>query len=59
VAPSLDLALSAWSLVHGLAMLLVDGQLRAHAPDAQHAEQIAAMVTDTLQRGLAVGEGER
>ncbi len=47
-----DQALAAWSLVHGLAMLLVDGQL-APWGGSPRAEALARMVTDTLQLGLA------
>src|SRR5204863_6444785 len=51
--PSRDLALSAWSLVHGLAMLLVDGQLPGGPTQA---EALARMVTETLQSGMITDE---
>jgi AcrR family transcriptional regulator len=50
---TLDYALTAWSVVHGLASLLVDGQLldrRAYAGRSPRA--LAELVTITLRRGL-------
>jgi AcrR family transcriptional regulator len=51
-AASAELSLSAWALVHGLAMLLVDGQLRDAVPDSQAAEELARLTTSALQVGL-------
>jgi AcrR family transcriptional regulator len=47
------LALSAWSIVHGLATLLLDGPLRGLSPATDfHVQQLAETVTDTLARGM-------
>ncbi len=47
--PAQELALTAWSLVHGLAQLILDGQLRgAGAP-----LELAAAATQRLVEGLA------
>lgn len=54
--PVRDLALTAWSLVHGLAMLLVSGQLQDRSPSDAEVERLARMVTENLVRGLAVRE---
>jgi AcrR family transcriptional regulator len=48
-----DLAVAAWALVHGLAALLVDGQLRDRVRSAREAERLAARVTKLLQTGLS------
>lgn len=45
-----DAELLAWSSVHGLAMLLVEGPLR-HLDDA-HAEQVGARLLDHVEAGL-------
>ncbi len=50
-----ELAISAWSMVHGLSALLVDGQLEG-APMAR-VEELANTVTATLFLGLAAGPG--
>jgi AcrR family transcriptional regulator len=47
-----QLALPAWSMVHGLAMLLVDEQLGALL-DAVYAEREAHAVIDVVVRGLS------
>lgn len=41
-------AVAAWSLVHGLAALLVDGPLRALAADLEHVRRLATTVTAKL-----------
>jgi AcrR family transcriptional regulator len=48
------LALSAWSIVHGLATLLLDGPLRGLSPEPSQldVDQLAEAVTDTLARGM-------
>jgi AcrR family transcriptional regulator len=48
------LALSAWSIVHGLATLLLDGPLRGLSPGHSDldVDQLAEAVTDTLARGM-------
>ena len=48
------LALSAWSIVHGLATLLLDGPLRGLSPAHSDldVDRLAETVTDTLARGL-------
>jgi AcrR family transcriptional regulator len=47
-----ELAVAAWSLVHGLAALLVDGKLKDHVPSARQAERLAGRVTDLFIVGL-------
>jgi AcrR family transcriptional regulator len=42
-----------WSVVHGLAYLLIDGQLTAAAPDGALAEEFARAVTESVWFGLA------
>ncbi|MBD2186248.1 TetR/AcrR family transcriptional regulator [Aerosakkonema funiforme] len=49
---SRQLAWVAWSLVHGLAMLLMDGQLSLC--NTKEVESLATFVTETLVRGLAL-----
>ena len=48
------LAIAAWSIVHGLSMLLIDGKLvgLGHAPDAA---ALAHKLTTLLQEGLGAG----
>jgi AcrR family transcriptional regulator len=48
-----ELAVAAWSIVHGLAALLVDGKLKDHAATAPEAERLAHAVTDLFMLGLA------
>lgn len=45
-----DAELMAWSGVHGLSMLLIDGPLR-HLP-REHADQVAEQLFDHVERGL-------
>jgi len=47
-----QIALACWSIVHGLAMLLLDGQILTPAP--QFVSQLATMATKLLVEGLAV-----
>jgi AcrR family transcriptional regulator len=47
------LAVAAWSFVHGLAALLVDGKLKAHAATAPDAERLAHTITGLFMLGLA------
>ena len=47
-----DLAVSAWAMVHGLASLLIDGQLRERVRNARDAEILASRVTRLLEMGL-------
>lgn len=52
--PAMSLALSAWSVVHGLASLLVEGML----PDGiGEPKELARLVTRSLMEGLAVKKG--
>jgi AcrR family transcriptional regulator len=51
----LELAVAAWSLVHGLAALLVDGKLRDHVRSPRQAERLAGRVTRLLMLGMADG----
>ena len=48
-----ELAVAAWSIVHGLAALLVDGKLKDHAATAPEAERLAHTITDLFMLGLA------
>lgn len=48
-----ELAIAAWAIVHGLAALLVDGKLKAHAGSVDAAERLAHTVTDLFMLGLA------
>lgn len=48
--PIPSLSLAAWSIVHGLASLLVEGKL---PPEAGRPEDLARMVTGMLMRGLS------
>ena len=45
-------AVAAWSIVHGLAALLVDGKLKDHAATNPEAERLARMITDLFMQGL-------
>ena len=47
-----EMAVAAWALVHGVAALLIDGQLPPHARRPREAEALAARVTKLLQAGL-------
>jgi len=44
---------AAWSTVHGLAALLVDGRLKEHVRTTAEAERLAERVTEVLRTGLA------
>ena len=46
-------AVAAWSIVHGLAALLIDGKLKDRAPTTADAERLAHTITDSLMLGLA------
>jgi AcrR family transcriptional regulator len=48
-----ELAVAAWSLVHGLAALLVDGKLKDHVRSAEEAERLAGRLIDLFLLGLA------
>jgi AcrR family transcriptional regulator len=48
-----QLALPAWSMVHGLAMLLVDRQLGELGTDTSEVDRLALAVVDVTARGLA------
>lgn len=47
-----QIGVTAWALVHGLAMLCIDGQLGAEAAEPESAERFAYMVTGGLGHGL-------
>lgn len=49
---TLDYALAAWSMVHGLASLLVDGQLQPRLYGDKSPVELADIVARTLRRGL-------
>jgi hypothetical protein len=44
---------AAWSIVHGLAALLVDGKLKDRARTPAEAERLANSITDCVMLGLA------
>ena len=46
-------AVAAWSIVHGLAALLIDGRLKDRAPTVVEAERLAHTITDCVMFGLA------
>jgi len=45
-------AVASWAMVHGLATLLIDGQLGEDACDPRQAKQLAVATTDLLFEGL-------
>lgn len=47
-----QIGVTAWALVHGLAMLCIDGQLGPEAATPEHAERFAYMATGGLFQGL-------
>jgi AcrR family transcriptional regulator len=47
-----ELAIAAWSLVHGLSALLIDGQLKERVRGGRDTERLASRVTTLLQTGL-------
>ena len=49
----MDLAVSAWALVHGLSALIIDGQLQQQVKTPRDAEALAARVCGLLRTGLA------
>lgn len=50
-APAHEIAIAAWSVVHGLAFLLIDRPARRIPPDLA-AEDLARLVTSTLMEGM-------
>jgi AcrR family transcriptional regulator len=54
--PPLLLALHVWSTVHGVAMLALDGQLKADAPPA---DALIDFAIERLRTGIAAAPGER
>jgi AcrR family transcriptional regulator len=48
-----ELAVAAWSIVHGLAALLVDGKLKDHVRSPAEAERLAGRVIELFMLGLA------
>jgi AcrR family transcriptional regulator len=48
-----ELAVAAWSLVHGLAALLVDGRLGDHVHSPEEGDRLAGRVTEIFMLGLA------
>jgi AcrR family transcriptional regulator len=55
-ADSRSIGLTAWSLVHGLAMLIIDGHFGPEAMHPEGAEQLAYEVTGGVYRGLRESE---
>jgi AcrR family transcriptional regulator len=51
---TLEYALAGWSTVHGLASLLVEGQLRRRPYSTKSPEELANMALDTLRRGIGL-----
>ena len=51
--PPEELAVAAWSIVHGLAALLVDGKLKDHVGSPEEGERLAHTITDLFMLGLA------
>jgi AcrR family transcriptional regulator len=49
------ISVSAWALVHGLAILCIDGQIGPEATDPEFAEKFAYQATGALYRGMARG----
>jgi AcrR family transcriptional regulator len=47
-----ELAVAAWSIVHGFAALLVDGKLKDHVGSPEEAERLAHTITDLCMLGL-------
>ncbi|HXJ21643.1 MAG TPA: TetR/AcrR family transcriptional regulator [Polyangia bacterium] len=48
-----ELSLAAWSLVHGLSLLLIDGQLGGTVPDDATARAVTERLIRLLQMGLS------
>ncbi len=46
-----ELAVGAWALMHGLSALVIDGQLKSHAPTPGEIEKLAARLALLFQRG--------
>ena len=51
--PPEELAVAAWSIVHGLAELIVDGRLKEHVRSTREATRLAQRVTHLFMVGLA------
>lgn len=49
------ISVSAWALVHGLAVLCIDGQIGPEGSDPEFAERFAYEATGALYRGMARG----
>ena len=50
-------ALTAWSLVHGLAVLIIDGLIERRLPGTNEVTEMARTVTEVLGRGLLTRGG--
>jgi hypothetical protein len=48
----MEIALAAWSMVHGLSMLLTAGQLEQYATNTKAVQSLARGVGEKLLRGL-------
>jgi AcrR family transcriptional regulator len=49
-----EMSLAAWSLVHGLSMLMIDGQLSASVPHDAAARAVTAALIRSLETGFAI-----
>ena len=49
---TMDLALAAWSMVHGLAMLITGGQLADWTTNQEQVRNISRLVSELLLEGL-------
>jgi AcrR family transcriptional regulator len=47
-----ELALTSWSLIHGIAMLLIDGQMREELGDTSDAERLVREQTALMLHGM-------
>jgi len=48
-----EMSLAAWSLVHGLSMLMIDGQLSQSVPNDAAARAVTGVLIRSLENGLA------
>ncbi len=58
-ADARQVGVTAWALVHGLAMLCIDGQFGPEAAEPAQAERLAYAATGALFHGLRQGSSDR